>query len=204
MPIAARTKGTDMRAKWLNVSLMALTLCAAAGAAQAGWQDAASRYDVERLSRIEEARAKALTIAGSGEIREALSGERRPISRGELMGDWHCRTVKAGGQLPGIAYSWFHCRVRERGGHLYFEKVSGSQRIGGYLYPHESGGYVLLGAWSTRGEPMHAYSGNGASAGAHATPDDAVGLLSATSRGPRIEFPYPLQESVFDVIELRR
>jgi hypothetical protein len=29
-------------------------------------------------------------------------------------------------------------------------------------------------------------------------------LLSATSRGPRIEFPYPLQESVFDVIELRR
>jgi hypothetical protein len=193
-----------MRAIWLNVSLMALTLCAAAGAAQAGWQDAASRYDVERLSRLEEARAKAMAIARSGDIREALSGERRAISRGELMGNWHCRTVKAGGQLPGIAYSWFHCRVRERGGHLFFEKVSGSQRIAGFLYPHESGGYVLLGALSVKGEPMHAYSGNGASAGAQATPDDAIGLLSATSRGPRIEFPYPLQESVFDVIELRR
>lgn len=193
-----------MRAIWLNVSLMALALCAAAGAAQAGWQDAASRYDVERLSRLEEARAKAMAIARSGDIREALAGERRPISGRELLGNWHCRTVKAGGQLPGIAYSWFHCRVRERGGHLFFEKVSGSQRIAGFLYPHESGGYVLLGAWSTRGEPMHAYSGNGASAGAQATPDDAIGLLSATSRGPRIEFPYPLQESVFDVIELRR
>ena len=52
---------------------------------------------------------------------------------------------------------------------------------------------------------MHAYSGSGASYGAVQTPDDEIGLLSGIGPGhARIELPYPVQESAFDVIELRR
>ena len=68
-----------------------------------------------------------------------------------------------------------------------------------------SGGYVYLGASSVADEPRHFYSDSGASVGAPGTPDDQIGLLLAT--GPdsaRIEFPYPVQESTFDVIELKR
>ena len=62
-----------------------------------------------------------------------------------------------------------------------------------------------LGALSVGNEPPHRYSGNHESAGAEATPDDAVGVLSAIgSNHARIEFPYPVQESTFDVIELKR
>jgi hypothetical protein len=56
-----------------------------------------------------------------------------------------------------------------------------------------------------KGEPERHYSGNGASVGVPATPDDAVGVM--TSIGPghaRVEFPYPVQESTFDVLELKR
>ena len=37
------------------------------------------------------------------------------------------------------------------------------------------------------------------------TPDDQIGLLSMIGGGHlRVEFPYPLQESTMDVLELRR
>ncbi len=64
---------------------------------------------------------------------------------------------------------------------------------------------VYLGASSVTGEPPHAYSGNGASAGATATPDDQIGILTAISSNHlRLEMPYPVQESTFDVLELKR
>lgn len=190
----------------LSVSLLSIT------AAQASWEDVASPYDVQRLSRLHEARARGIDAAQNGTIQRdaravhtAFGGGIHPISRGEVVGRWRCRTAKSGGILPAIGYGWFSCRVSERGGHLFFEKAGGTQRLAGYLYPHDSGGYVLLGAWSVKGEPTHAYSGNGAAAGAQTSPDDAVGLLSAAGRGrARIEFPFPGQESIYDVMELRR
>jgi len=174
--------------------------------------DVASPYDVQRLSRLEEARASGMDAAHDGwierhssAVRAALEGETGPLARRDVIGGWRCRTVKSGGILPAIGYGWFRCRVSEREGHLFFQKLSGTQRLAGYLYPHRSGGYVLLGAWSVKGEPMHTYSGNGVSAGAVTGPDDAIALVSASGRGRvRIEFPFPGQESVYDVMELRR
>jgi hypothetical protein len=189
--------------------MAACAFVAAQSAAFAGWQDDASPYDVQRLERIDEARAQAMAEAQSGRdfgtVREVLDRAAGPIREGSLVGHWRCRTIKLGGMTPDVVYSWFNCRVSEHDGALFFEKMSGSQHFLGRLYPHESGGYVLLSAASVKGEPWHRYSGNEASAGAQATPDDAIGLLSAT--GPssaRIEFPYPVQESTFDVIELKR
>jgi len=187
----------------IAVSLLAAT------SAQAGWQDQISRYDANRLSKLEEAKSRALSEAAAGSdmgtIHSVLDPEARSLSADLLKGSWRCRTIKIGGMTPDVVYSWFHCRIRENGDGLTFEKVSGSQRVSGQLYANETGGYVLLGAFAVDGETPHAYSGNGASAGAVATPDDAVGLLQGTGeRSARIEFPYPVQESTFDVIELKR
>ncbi len=64
---------------------------------------------------------------------------------------------------------------------------------------------MYLGASSVTGEPQHVYSGNGASGGAAATPDDQIGMLTAMSaHHARLEMPYPVLESTFDVIELKR
>jgi len=185
------------------------TLLLGTGAAQAGWQDDASPFDQQRLARLEEAKAKGLSEAAAGPdmgtIHAVLDPAADPASAGALAGSWRCRTIKLGGMTPDVVYSWFRCRISDRGAGLYFEKISGSQRVAGRLYANDAGGYVLLGATSVKGEPQHHYSGSGASVGASATPDDAVGLLEATGHGSaRIEFPYPVQESTFDVIELKR
>ena len=140
-----------------------------------------------------------------GTIHAVLDPAPEAIGEGALAGRWRCRTIKLGGLTPDVVYSWFNCRISHRDGGLFFEKVTGSQRVAGVLYPREDGGYVLLGAASVGNEPPHRYSGNHESAGAEATPDDAVGVLSATGTNhARIEFPYPVQESTFDVIELKR
>ena len=91
-------------------------------------------------------------------------------------GAWRCRTIKLGGMTRAVVYSWFHCRIRAYAGGLIFEKINGSQRMAGQLYP-EGDGYVYLGASWVKGEPPHRYSGNGASVGARATPDDQIGRL---------------------------
>jgi hypothetical protein len=169
--------------------------------AQAGWRDEASSFDQSRLARLDEARSQAR--AEAGDVAAAHEAFEKPRSGGSLTGTWRCRTIKLGGMTPSLVYSWFRCRISDRGGLLRFEKISGSQRMGGTLYP-EGNGYVYLGASWVKSEHPHRYSGNGASAGAQSTPDDQVGMLTATSHGAVIEMPFPVQESTMDVVELRR
>ena len=168
-------------------------------AAQAGWQDHATAYDQSRLARLDEARSQAMAEAG-GAAQEALNA---PATGGSITGNWRCRTVKLGGMTQSMTYSWFRCRVFHYNGALRFEKMNGTQRMAGTLYP-EGNGYVYIGASWVKGEHPHRYSGNGASVGAQATPDDQIGRMTATSNGARLEMPYPVQESMMDVVELRR
>lgn len=193
------------RRAFLAVAMTALFCLPAA----AGWRDAASPYDIGRLEKLDESRAKGLSEAEAGRdaglVHAVLGAAQRPVSGGALKGAWRCRTIKLGGLSPDIVYSWFRCNISERGERLYFKKESGTQRLEGYLYPHEAGGYVLLAGLSAKGEPPHIYSGNGPTAGAPTTPDDAIGLLVSTGPGSaRVELPYPGAESAFDVIELKR
>jgi hypothetical protein len=184
-------------------------------AANAGWQEKASRFDAQRLSRLDESRAKGLAEASRGApaadlavIRSVLDAPAVDASSSPLGGLWRCRTIKLGGITPDVVYGWFRCRISLKGGAPYFEKLAGSQRTSGFLYP-EGGGFVYLGAsyvtaYGPPEKPPH-YSGTGAAVGAPATPDDQIGLLSLLSDGrARLELPYPLQESTFDVIELKR
>lgn len=178
----------------------------------AAWQDRASPYDVERLAHLSEARAAGMQEAAQGAspsdlaaARGVLNRNTRPAAISALAGNWRCRTIKLGGMAPSVVYSWFNCRIGAHDGHAYFEKLSGTQHFGGALYQHESGGYVFLGGMNWSKDTPASYSSARRPIGADTTPSDAVGLLS--SIGPnvaRIEFPYPAQESTFDVIELRR
>jgi len=198
--------------RMLKTVLCAATLACATTAAQAGWQDTASQFDQERLGRLDEARAKALGEAQAGAsqadlsiIHAALNPAAQSTSVSSLLGNWQCRTIKLGGITPDVIYAWFRCRISMKGGGPYLEKLTGSQVTNGYLYPNGDGSFVYLGASSVVGEPRHAYSGSGATAGAPVTPDDQIGLLSVIGSGhARLEMPYPLQESTMDVLELRR
>jgi hypothetical protein len=200
------------RAKKSSYGLLILAFMLSAPVAQAGWQDDASAFDAGRLGKLSESRAKGISEAEQGAPREdvavihsLLDAQPSQISAGALTGTWRCRTIKLGGMTPDVIYSWFKCRIGGRGEKLTFEKLTGSQRTYGTLYPDASGGYVYLGAASVADEPRHFYSGSSASVGAPGTPDDQIGLLLATgANSARIEFPYPVQESTFDVIELRR
>jgi hypothetical protein len=197
-------------------TLRALSFATACGLAStgafAGWQDEASAFDAGRLAKLDESKAKGLAEAEGGGsqsdlavIHAALAGSPSPISERNLAGRWRCRTIKLGGITPDVVYGWFACRIAAHGDTLSFEKLTGSQRTRGTLYSDASGGYVYLGASSVSGEPAHHYSGKSEPAGAQATPDDQIGLLIATGpNSARIEFPYPVQESTFDVLELKR
>jgi hypothetical protein len=187
------------------------SLLLASTAANAGWQEQASAFDAQRLSRLDESRAKGLDEAARGApaadlaaIHSVLDAQAVDASLSALEGTWRCRTIKLGGITPDVVYGWFRCRVSLKGDAPFFEKLTGSQRTSGFLYP-QGGGFVYLGASYVTGEKPHAYSGNGAETGAGATPDDEIGLLSLLGGGrARLELPYPLQESTFDVIELKR
>jgi hypothetical protein len=173
------------------VTLLALTAPASAFAQEQDWRghalaetQAASPRDQAAIHSIMDAQA------GSG-------------ARG-IAGNWRCRSLKLGGMTPAMVYGWFHCRIWDQGGALRFEKVTGSQRMLATLTP-QGNGYSYRGASSAKGEPLHQNSGGGASVGASRTPDDQEGFLEILADGrARIEIPHPIQESDYDVIELRR
>ena len=118
-----------MRARMLRFSLLAAALAAFASAAQAGWQDEATPFDASRLARLDEARAKGLSEAQAGPDFATISAVLQPapqaVSESAIVGNWRCRTLKLGGITPDVVYGWFRCRVSDRGGALFFEKLTG-------------------------------------------------------------------------------
>ena len=195
---------------------LALTLTLAAtlsftNGAFAGWQEQASRADVARLAQLPQIRAAALEESrrGRGEgdagvIGHVLNPEGRAIPERALAGTWRCRQLKLGGMESYMVYSaWFSCSIRPHNGGLVLQKMNGTQRFMGTLYP-EAGAWVYLGASSAKGEPLHAYSGAFASVGASVTPDDQIGLLTGIGDNHlRLEIP-AVQESLLDVVEFKR
>jgi Domain of unknown function (DUF4893) len=190
--------------------LLAALLTLASGSAWAGWQDQITPYDQQRLDHLDDSRTQAVAQAeqgnGTGDfkaIKETLEPEAHAMSESALLGTWRCRQMKLGGMTGYYVFSWFPCRISHVGGGLWFEK-DGTQRMAGFLYPN-GGSWIYLGAQSARGEPIHRYSGQAASVGATANPDDQVGALVGIGNNKlRMDIPYPAVESDFDAIELVR
>ena len=194
----------------LTLAAAALAALAISAPASAGWRDQIASYDAGRLADMADSRERAVQEAehgnGTGDfraIKETFEPQARNVPERALYGEWHCRQMKLGGMTDYAVFSWFPCRISRAGGGIWFEK-EGTQRMAGYLYP-ENGVWVYLGAQSARGEPWHRYSGNGASVGAVANPDDQVGVLVGIADNRlRLDIPSPVHESDFDAIELER
>ena len=189
----------------------ALMLAAVPQTAMADWRDQITPADFERLADLQHARQRGLAEAehgrGTGDvraIRETFDPAARAVPERALYGAWRCRQMKLGGMTDYAVFNWFPCRISKVNGGIWFEK-QGTQRMAGYLYPQD-GMWVYLGAQSAKGEPLHRYSGNGASAGAAVNPDDQVGLVVGIGYNRlRLDLPSPAtQESDFDAIELVR
>lgn len=126
----------------LRMLVLTLALFAATGASAQGWRGAASPYDLERLDSADNVLAQVIPVArAGGEARDVraldgLAGPSQPIEGEALLGNWKCRTMKLGGKyLDLIVYGWFRCRVSIGAAGLFFEKLTGSQRTSGYLWP---------------------------------------------------------------------
>lgn len=207
-------KGALAHAKAPTIFSLALSLAATlsfSNGAFAAWQDQASRADLERLGQLPQIRAAALqaTRSGRGEgdaraISSVMGPQGHSIPARALAGTWRCRQIKLGGMGSYMVYSaWFTCAIRPHNGGLMLQKLNGSQRFQGALYP-ENGAWVYLGASSARGEGWHSYSGNVASLGARVTPDDQIGVLTGIGDNHlRLEIP-AVQEALLDVVEFRR
>ena len=193
--------------------MLALVLATAfiAPNAFAGWQDAASPADIERLDRLPQIRDAAMADAQHGEgrgdaraIARVMEPQGRAVPASALPGHWRCRQIKLGLMSSYMVYDrWFDCSIRQQNGGLSLEKPGGSQAFAGRLYP-EQGGWVYLGTSHVRGEPGHAYSGASPALGAAVTPDDQIGLLTGIGDNHlRLEIP-AVQESLLDVVEFAR
>ena len=145
--------------------------------------------------------------SGRGDVHalaRVMDAQGHAIPQGALMGNWRCRQMKLGRMTSYMVYdAWFSCNIRAYKGGLLLQKMNGSQRFVGFLYP-ENGGWVYLGASSAVGEPYHNYSGRSPSIGAEVTPDDQIGLLTGIGNNHlRLEIP-AVQESLLDVVEFSR
>ena len=115
-------------------------------------------------------------------------------------GDYRCRTIKLGakgaGGLRYVAYPFFRCRVTVQGAVASLEKLTGSQRGTGTIYPHDASRAVFLGTMALGDERGAVRYGRDASR-------DMAGWVERI--GParwRVALPYPAYESTLDVLDL--
>ena len=192
----------------LAAFLFSLTACATTQATPAvrSWQEVATADDRERLREwrtaftraIEQARAggNAADVEREGVLLEPDAALAGPIPNG----DFRCRVIKLGaksdGMLNYVAYPEFRCRVSQQGPIQHFDKLSGSQRPHGTIYPADQLRQVMLGTM-VLGDETRAYQ-----YGRDADRDMAAWVEKIGDNRWRLVMPYPRYESTLDVMEL--
>jgi hypothetical protein len=173
------------------------------------WRAIIRPAELGRLDRLSEAWTQALNearVSGHAEDVAALGDLLDPqIALAPVTppaGDYRCRTIKLGAKVYGMPaftpYGWFKCRISSTPKGLKLEKITGSQRPSGLLFPDSDRRMVVLGSVSLAEDPpANSY-------GLH--PDrDFVGVLERIGdRRWRLAMPWPYQESNLDLIELER
>ncbi len=186
------------------VLLAGLALAAASPARATGEiESLITDADRARLDAFDATREKALAEARGGAaadvaILDAVTGAPAlPLDGFDPLGDWKCRTIKAGGLATLVVYGWFDCRITDDGAGWTLEKLSGSQRTTGRFFTDGDLRNVYLGGFFVAGDAAPRYGAGPES--------DQVGYMVRTGEDAfRIEFPAPRYESLFDVLEFRR
>jgi hypothetical protein len=153
------------------------------------------KYEATRKDALEEAKAGA--PADVAELDTVVAAGPISWSGFDMVGDWQCRTIKAGGLAKLVVYGWFKCRVSDDGSGWMLEKVSGSQQTKGRFFDDGEKRLIYLGSFHVAGATAKPYASGPES--------DQVGYAFRT--GPqewRIEFPAPYYESKLDILEFRR
>lgn len=171
------------------------------------WRDVATFADRERLRDWRKTFVDALSaarksghsadIAKEGALLDpdsALGGQGLP------NGIYRCRVIKLGakseGMLDYVAYPGFSCRVRADNNLQRLEKLSGSQRYVGLIFPNDAMRQVFLGALVLGDETRAMQYGE----------DPGRNVAGYIERiGPnrwRLIMPKPQFESKLDVMEL--
>lgn len=180
----------------------------------AAWQKVITDFDRERLARYDAAVATGTMEASiakepAGDMAELLNvmeAETIPIDLPAMAGKWKCRTLKAGGPFVGlVVYSWFNCDITMVDAKPFYEKLSGSQRQSGFIYQRDARTALLLAAPNQdHSGPVRAYSGPQGGI-TDAQLQDELGVIAQLKDGRlRIVFPYPVLESTYNVLELKR
>ena len=171
------------------------------------WRDVATSKDRERLrdwrSSFVDALAAARKAGHSGEVAKegallnpdaALGGRQLP------NGMYRCRVIKLGakseGMLDYVSYPAFSCRVRAERELQRLEKLTGSQRYVGLIFPNDAMRRVFLGTLVLGDESRAMQYGE--------DPDrDVAGYIERVGENRwRLIMPRPQFESQLDVMEL--
>lgn len=167
--------------------------------------------DAARLDQLEAALGRALrsvlTLSATDSHRQAAlaalsGGAQAGVALTDLEGDWSCRMIKMGGNLPAVTYDPFRCRIHNG----RFEKLTGSQRTRGQIVAQD-GRLIYLGTSFVAGETPPAYRDLPVTTDPRALPQHFPDVALVESVSPdhlRLLFPQPWLESAFNILELRR
>jgi hypothetical protein len=160
--------------------------------------------DKARLASFDKTRAEAIAEARKGApedvatLEKVLAGNNLAFSEDfDFTGDWRCRTLKLGGNLPLTIYGWFKCRVSDDGSGWKLEKLTGSQRTSGAFYTDSDTRLIYIGALHYGDEKPKPYPSD-------AERDQVAYVVRPDEKRVRLEFPAPKYESKLDIIELSR
>jgi len=191
------------------VAVVSALLCAAVGGARATgpFPDMLSTADRDRLSRYEPIRRATLAFVQKhaepedlAVLQSVLQGSASDLAPADMAGEWLCRTIKLSRKrdLPLIIYPDFRCIITDDTAGLRLKRLTGSQRTAGTFYDVGETKLGYVGALALGDETRTpAYGEN---------PErNHVGYLIAVSpERMRVEFPSPVFESDFDILELHR
>lgn len=191
-----------------------LTLAAAPLAADEliDWRDLARQEDQPRIdAALETARSalqglsdQAYGLDERPMLLALLDADTRPVNADTLQGNWRCRSLQVDTQLGVFTYRYFRCRIgRDAWSRPIFEKLTGSQRRNGYLYPDQQGGWVFLGARTVNDDPQRQYSAILEDADESDLEHDSVGVLQQLKDG-RLRMIFDASERGVELYELVR
>lgn len=181
-----------------------ITMMGAAAHADGEIDKLMTASDKARLASFDKIRAEAIAEAKKGApedvatLEKVLAGKNLAFSEDfDFTGDWRCRTVKLGGNLPLTVYGWFKCRVSDDGSGWKLEKLTGSQRTSGAFYTDSDTRLIYIGASHYSDEKSKSYASD-------PDRDQVAYVLRPDEKRVRLEFPSPQYESKLDIIEMVR
>lgn len=195
---------------YLAAALVAASITAPAVAQDGAWlrdEDAArlAGYHTALGQAFEAAMATApraeLSVLLDAFEGEALAPE---AAMAALAGDWTCQTIKIGGAPALIIYQPFQCRIDE-GGNL--TKLTGSQLLRGEIRlddAYDRPVFAGVGYVADQTPPRYQdLPEAGVEHDGQIWPSVGLVTMTGPDRG-RITMPYPVLESVVDVLVLTR